>query len=237
MGESVKTMGIRNLAIAVLVATAIHPSAQAREIDPDVVETCKDARDFQGCVNAFSSKEPTRSGRRTRAPSTNPEQCDDEGWCIANAGLDIFGLPKVVGWSYKSLDNGIHYRGQKFYKIKHKGSSNRYLAKKYVHHYYQDAIPATSGYYRTVRAGQRKCGYNANGSYYCYTTAPKRVWVPGQPGQAGGSRVRHYTWVGDCVDNTYAYYVKGKLKGKWKKGEAPSSCSSIETFPRLRIKL
>lgn len=111
MGESVKTMGIRNLAFAVLVATAIHPSAQAREIDPDVVETCKDARDFQGCVNAFSSKEPTRSGRRTRAPSTNPEQCDDEGWCIANAGLDIFGLPKVVGWSYKSLDNGIHYRG------------------------------------------------------------------------------------------------------------------------------
>ena len=230
-------MLIRTLVVTAIGTSILLPSTHAKEIDPKVIETCKEARDLQGCVKAFSSKDETQSEQNNPSSATNPEQCDDEGWCIANAGLDIFGLPKVVGWSYKTLDNGIHYRGPKQYKIKHKGQSNRYLAQKFVRHYHQNAIPATSGYYKTVRAGQRKCGYNANGTYYCYTTAPKRVWVPGQPGQAGGSRVQHYTWVGDCIDNTYAYYYKGKLKGKWKKGKAPSSCDSIESLSRLRIKL
>lgn len=237
MGERRTVPASHALVIAALGASLVQPSALARDIDPAVIDTCKDARDFQGCVNAFSSQSATPGERDNPAAANNPEQCNDDGWCIANAGLDIFGLPKVVGWSYKTLDNGIHYRGPKLYKIKHKGKSNRYLGQKFVHHYYQEAIPATSGYYRTVSAGRKQCGYNTNGSYYCYTTAPRREWVPGQPGQAGGSRVRHYTWVGDCIDKTYAYYEKGRLRGKWKKGEPPSTCDSIETLPRLRIKL
>ena len=91
-------------------------------------------------------------------------------------GMSLVCLKSWVG-KYKSYDNGIHYVSPKYYKIKHKGRSNRYLGRKYVWHYYQEATPATSGYYKTVGSGKRKCGYYPNGSYYCYTTAPKRVWV------------------------------------------------------------
>ena len=114
------------------------------------MKVCKEARDFLGCAKAFSD-EPA-SVKQEKA--NNPEQCNDEGWCTANAGNDVFGLPKVVGWEYKILDNGIHYVSPKYYKIKHKGRSNRYLARKYVWHYYQEATPATSGYYKTVSSGK-----------------------------------------------------------------------------------
>ena len=218
--------------LTVLGITTLPVSANP--LDPKVIQACKDARDFQGCANAFKEVPTTN----TQSSSNSTEECNDEGWCIAKAGIDIFGLPKVVGWSYKSVDNGIHYQSPKLYKIKHKGSSNRYLAQKYVWHYHQEAIPRTSGYYKTVSSGERKCRYNYNGSYYCYTTQPKRVWVPGNPGKPGGSRVTQYTWVHDCKDLTYAYYYSGKLKGKWKKkGEKAAACTGIEDLTQLSLKL
>ena len=145
--------------------------ARADSLQPEIIEACKDARDFQGCANSFKGVQTTN----TQSSSNTAEECNDEGWCVAKAGVDIFGLPKVVGWEYKSTDNGIHYGSPKLYKIKHKGSSNRYLARKYVWHYYKEATPGTSGYYKTVNSGQRKCGYYPNGSYYCYTTEPEQV--------------------------------------------------------------
>ena len=221
--------------IALLVANLgfASSSAWANQYSDEVMKICKEARDFLGCAKAFS-EEPASSKQET---TTNPEQCNEEGWCKANAGTDVFGLPKVVGWEYKSYDNGLHYVSPKYYKIKHKGRSNRYLARKYVWHYYQEATPATSGYYKTVSSGKRKCGYHSNGSYYCYTTAPKRVWVPGKPGRPGGSRVTHYTWVNDCEDKTYAYYYSGKLRGKWKKGRTVDECKQIDEFSILNLKL
>ena len=205
----------------------------AQKFSDEVMKVCREARDFLGCAKAFSD-EPD-SVKQEKA--NNPEQCNDEGWCKATAGTDVFGLPKVVGWEYKTFDNGIHYVSPKYYKIKHKGRSDRYLARKYVWHYYQEATPATSGYYKTVGSGKRKCGYYPNGAYYCYTTAPKTVWVPGQPGRPGGSRVTHYTWVNDCEDKTYAYYYSGKLKGKWKKGRRADECKQIDELTRLDLKL
>lgn len=209
-----------------------HPS-RANSLNPEIIEACKDARDFQGCANSFQGVQTTHS----QPSSSSEEECNDEGWCVAKAGIDIFGLPKVVGWEYKSTDNGIHYGSPKLYKIKHKGSSNRYLARKYVWHYYKEATPGTSGYYKTVSSGQRKCGYYPNGSYYCYTTKPEQVWVPGKPGKPGGSRVTQYTWVHDCKDNTHAYYYSGKLKGKWKKRDRAEACAGIEDLTKLSLKL
>ena len=207
--------------------------ARADSLQPEIIEACKDARDFQGCANSFKGVQTTN----TQSSSNTAEECNDEGWCVAKAGIDIFGLPKVVGWEYKSIDNGIHYGSPKLYKIKHKGSSNRYLARKYVWHYYKEATPGTSGYYKTVNSGQRKCGYYPNGSYYCYTTEPEQVWVPGKPGKPGGSRVTQYTWVHDCKDNTYAYYYSGKLKGKWKKTDKAEACAGIDDLTKLSLKL
>ena len=208
--------------------------ALADSIDPEIIQACKDARDFQGCANSFKGVPATN----TQSSSNSAEECNDEGWCVAKAGTDVFGLPKVVGWEYKSTDNGIHYGSPKLYKIRHKGNTNRYLARKYVRHYYKEATSGTSGYYKTVSSGERKCGYHANGSYYCYSTRPKRVWVPGTPSKPGGSRVTQYTWVHDCKDLTYAYYYSGKLKGKWKKrDEKAAGCSGIEDLTRLRLTL
>ena len=58
----------------------------------------------------------------TQSSSNSAEECNDEGWCVAKAGTDVFGLPKVVGWEYKSTDNGIHYGSPKLYKIRHKAA-------------------------------------------------------------------------------------------------------------------
>ena len=218
--------------LALLGSTSLP--AQTNALTPDVIKACKDARDFQGCANSFKGVQTTN----TQSTSNSPEECNDEGWCIAKAGKDIFGLSKVVGWAYKSTDNGIHYQSPKLYKIKHKGNSNRYLARKYVWHYYINATPGTSGYYKTVSSGKRKCGYHSNGSYYCYSTRPKRVWVPGTPSKPGGSRVTQYTWVHDCKDLTHAYYYSGKLKGKWKqRDEKAAGCSGIDDLTRLRLTL
>ena len=221
------------VALVALSLGLTSPLTWAKQYSDEVMEVCKEARDFLGCAKAFSEEPASVKQEKVN----NPEQCNDEGWCTATAGTDIFGLPKVVGWEYKTLDNGIHYVSPKYYKIKHKGRSNRYLARKYVWHYHQEAMPATSGYYKTVSSGKRKCGYSPNGSYYCYTTAPKRVWVPGTPGRPGGSRVTHYTWVHDCEDKTYAYYYSGKLKGKWKKGRSADECKQIDELTLLNLKL
>ncbi len=78
--------------------------AQTNSLTPDIIKACKDARDFQGCANSFKGVQTTN----TQGTSTAPEECNDEVWCIAKAGKDNFGLSKVVGWSYKSTDNGIH---------------------------------------------------------------------------------------------------------------------------------
>ena len=223
----------QSIVVVAVSLSLASSSSWAQQYSDEVMKICKEARDFLGCAKAFSDEPASVKQEK----ENNPEQCNDEGWCKATAGTDVFGLPKVVGWNYKSLDNGIHYVSPKFYKIKHKGRSNRYLARKYVWHYYQDATPATSGYYKTVSSGKRKCGYYPNGSYYCYTTAPKKVWVPGKPGRSGGSRVTHYTWVNDCEDKTYAYYYSGKLKGKWKKGRTVDECKQIDEFSRLNLKL
>jgi len=221
------------VALVALSLGLTSPLTWAKQYSDEVMEVCKEARDFLGCAKAFSEEPASVKQEKVN----NPEQCNDEGWCTANAGSDIFGLPKVVGWEYKTLDNGIHYVSPKYYKIKHKGRSNRYLARKYVWHYRQEATPATSGYYKTVSSGKRKCSYNSYGSYYCYTTAPKRVWVPGRPGRPGGSRVTHYTWVHDCEDKTYAYYYSGKLKGKWKKGRSADECKQIDELTLLNLML
>ena len=89
------------------------PSAPAKQYSDEVMKVCKEARDFLGCAKAFSDEPASVKQEKVN----NPEQCNDEGWCTAIAGTDVFGLPKVVGWEYKTFDNGIHYVSPKYYKI------------------------------------------------------------------------------------------------------------------------
>ena len=110
-----KTAGIAAL---IVVSLGFQGSSSwAQKYSDEVMKVCKEARDFLGCAKAFSDEPDSVKQEK----SSNPEQCNDEGWCTAAAGADIFGLPKVVGWEYKTFDNGIHYVSPKYYKIKHKG--------------------------------------------------------------------------------------------------------------------
>ena len=204
-------------ALAMAGSSLLSVAAEvASELDPKIVKQCKDARDFQGCVKAFNN--PASTLDNSSSKTSSEEKCDEDGICLAKAGIDIYGLSKVVGWKYKAYENGIHYWQPKIHKIKHKGKFGRYIGRKYTQHYYQQAIAGTSGYYNTIRSAKRTCRTNYyTGRYTCTTTPPYRVWVPGTTGRAGGPRSVDYVYVADCIDETYAYYYDGKLRGKWKK--------------------
>ena len=207
----------RAAALAMTGSSFLTAAAEAAaELDPKIVKQCKDARDFQGCVKAFNN--PASTLDNTSSKTSSEEKCDEDGICVAKAGIDIYGLSKVVGWNYKAYENGIHYWQPKIHKIKHKGRFGRYIGRKYTQHYYQQAIAGTSGYYNTIKSAKRTCKTNYyTGRYTCTTTPPYRVWVPGTQGRAGGPRSVDYIYVADCIDETYAYYYDGKLRGKWKK--------------------
>jgi len=204
-------------ALAMAGSSLLSVAAEvASELDPKIVKQCKDARDFQGCVKAFNN--PASTLDNSSSKTSSEEKCDEDGICLAKAGIDIYGLSKVVGWKYKAYENGIHYWQPKIHKIKHKGKFGRYIGRKYTQHYFQQAIAGTSGYYNTIRSAKRTCRTNYyTGRYTCTTTPPYRVWVPGTTGRAGGPRSVDYVYVADCIDETYAYYYDGKLRGKWKK--------------------
>lgn len=105
------------------------------------------------------------------------------------------------------------------------------LVEKKTRHYYQQAIAGTSGYYNTIRSAKRTCRTNYyTGRYTCTTTPPYRVWVPGTAGRAGGPRSYDLVYVADCIDQTYAFYYDGKLRGKWKKSnKGIYGCSKNES--------
>ena len=217
-------------ALAMAGSSLLSVAAEvASELDPKIVKQCKDARDFQGCVKAFNN--PASTLDNSSSKTSSEEKCDEDGICLAKAGIDIYGLSKVVGWKYKAYENGIHYWQPKIHKIKHKGKFGRYIGRKYTQHYFQQAIAGTSGYYNTIRSAKRTCRTNYyTGRYTCTTTPPYRVWVPGTTGRAGGPRSVDYVYVADCIDETYAYYYDGKLRGKWKKSnKGIYGCSKNES--------
>ena len=203
----------------------------AQSVNQEIHKLCVEAKDYAGCVQSNGGKAPARAGVAAESKdSLRSEECSAGNVCVAMPGRDQLGLPKVVGWSYKYLpsSNVVQYWQMPPRRVPHKGQPDRYVAIKFVEHYYQQPTAATPGHYQEITPKKKTCtptfggGTWVNGQWKprpsgqtCTTTAATKVWVAGTPAVPGGPRSRSWRQVHDCKDKTEASYINGRLRGKW----------------------
>ena len=203
----------------------------AQSVNQEIHKRCVEAKDYAGCVQSNGGKAPARAGAAAESKdSLRSEECSAGNVCVAMPGRDQLGLPKVVGWSYKYWPsrNVVQYWQMPPRRVPHKGQPDRYVAIKFVEHYYQQPTAATPGHYQEITPKKKTCtpifggGTWVNGQWKsrpagqtCTTTAATKVWVAGIPAVPGGPRSRSWRQVHDCKDKTEASYVNGRLRGNW----------------------
>ena len=243
-----------------VVRLAEMPELIAQAVSKDIHERCLAAKDYSGCIQSNSGQSPGVPNQAQNSESIlGRETCFDTGVCIAQPGQDQLGLPKIVGWfySYNNYGNNtVVYWEPEAKRVPHKGQPARYIAIKFIEHYYQQPIAATPGYYREITPAKTTCtptysgGKFVNGIYQknisgqtCTTSSPSKIWVAGTPATPGGPRKRSWVEVTDCQDMTYASYIQGKLKGNWSKHVGARAkatrkvCSGRENFKIKNMKL
>ena len=230
----------------------------AQDISDDVHMRCLSAKDYSGCIQSNQPK-PAESMKLKDGEYQNSEgeKCLSNGFCIAKPGLDQLGLPKHVGWRYKSIrnKNEVHYYFPELFRVPHRGQSDRYIAQKEFWHWYQQPTVGTPGYYRDITPAKTTCTPDYTGGFKwvdgklkqeksggqtCTTTNPVKQFVPGTPATPGGPRKRASTIVIDCKDKTTARYDdNGKVIGKWKKyiGNTSILCKNRSDFNVLNLSL
>ena len=239
----------------------------AQGVSKNIHERCLAAKDYSGCIQSNTGQSP---GEPTQAQNSESifgrEKCfDDTGNCIAQPGRDQLGMPKIVGWfySYNNYGNNtVLYWEPEAKRVPHKGQPARYIAIKFIEHYYQQPVAAIPGYYREITPAKTTCTptYNGGGSWVrdkngilryknnvsgqtCRTSSPKKTWVAGTPATPGGPRKYSYVKVSDCQDLTHANYYQGRLRGNWSKyvgNEAQAmkkACSQRASFKVKTMKL
>ena len=235
-------MGITLVAMGTFGINPQAIMASAATVPTEIHQQCLAAVDYKGCVEMNTQPDATSS--------TQPEECDANGWCIAQAGSDRFGLPKREGWKQKFLasDNTVRYLDPQDRYVAHKGRSDRYFTTHIIVHDLEPAVAAKPGYYRTVSEAKTTCteikGYNNTRTTTCRTQPPNRIWVPGTAGTPGGPRVRSFNIVYDCLDLTQGNYWAGQLRGNWTKvtsnksiGYVKSTCETISDLPKSSLRL
>ena len=202
-------------------------------------ERCKDARDYQGCMNYKNNSSIKNS---CKPSSSIQEYCPDdyEGGCVAGGGRDRFDLKKIKGWWYKEFEDGdVLYFNPKIFRVPHKGQPSRYIAEKQVFRYYAEPTAGTPGSYTTLGSATTNCtGYGS--TINCTTTPPTRMYIPGTSGSSGGVKSIKRTKVVDCKDSTWTFYIDGQ-PSKWRKDADKkalfSKCSKRSNLPVLEMKL
>lgn len=234
--------------LLLLGATAfLAGPAKAESITDKVHNTCKDTKDYMGCViMQVNGVQKTANTAEECWKGTNT----DTRFCIAGEGSDGFGLPKKEGWIYATTDGGTivytEWNGKDRtasgrpipmpYQVPHKGEV-RYIAFRSFLRTYSEPTAGTPGYTNTIGTAQTNCyGYGA--SMNCTTTPATKIFVPGVPATAGGVKTVPYVSVFDCQEDTEATYRNGKLQGNWKKSNKKSTfCKNISDYPELDFKL
>ena len=236
MNESTST---KRALVAGLVFALLSP-AQAG-IDPQVHNTCKDVKDYTGCVQTQTLG--------IQMPTKVSEECwkDDEGdrLCVAGAGTDAFGLPKKEGWIYWTDQDGkityYEWDGKRrrangtprtvAYKITHKGET-RYIAGKQIVRYSQRPTASRSA---TIGSANTYCT-GASSYLNCRTTPATTITIPGS---AGGIVTNRLLYVYDCKELTWNYYKEnGRPWGDWgKDSSGHPSCKEINELPLLEYAL
>ena len=225
----------------------------AEAISDDIHRRCLSATDYSGCVQSNSGGSPEKTkDAASPADQPDPETCSSNGECVAQAGIDQLGLPKVVGWVYKYIPsiNEVLYHYPTPYRVPHKGQPDRYVAIKRISHYYLSPVAATPGYYKEITPATTTCEPNYTGlriwvdgvlkretkpGQKCTTTSAKRQYVPAKPARPGGPRSKSWVEVIDCKDKTRARYPNGKLVGKWKKNIGPNYTRFCKSRAELEI--
>ena len=202
-------------------------------------ETCKDAKDYLGCMN-YKKNATNSSPKSSVNPSKDYCPDDADGWCIAGEGRDRFNMRKMKGWEYKEFTDGdVLYIDPIARRVPHKGQPSRYIAQRQVFRYYSEPTAATPGSYSTIGSASTNCT-DYGSMINCTTTPPAQIYSPGIPGSAGGVKSIERTKVVDCVDGTSSLYI-GNKAGKWKPVNKNSAlfsyCDKRTTLPSLEMKL
>ena len=169
-------------------------------------EKCVDAKDYEGCIRVNSSLS-------TAAPSN---KCKADEWCIADEGVDIFGMQKIEGWQMRTnhAKRTVGYRKPEIYKVNVRGKTNRYIVRESVVRYYVSATAAIPESTTSFGSAQTNC--SSYGSVInCTTTPAPTVTSPGIPGRTGGVEQMEVHEVIDCKEKTLGIHVDGELRGRW----------------------
>ena len=232
------------LAVVLLAATGVDAA-----IPPEIHKLCKDAKDYQGCVQAQTVGGPL--------PSATEEECwknyEGSRRCIAGFGNDRFGMPKKEGWIYWTNYNGSIWYAEwdvkkrnsagnpasVTYQVPHEGQI-RYIATRNLFRWHEPPTAGTPGYATTLGSERTTCyGYGPNVN--CTTTPATKFVVPGREGTPGGVMTRETFYVVDCKEYTTAVYVDGKAAKGWIKREKDSpyvsNCIDINSYPVLNLAL
>jgi hypothetical protein len=224
------------LAGALLSSSVALASAARAEIDPAVHEKCASVADYAGCVKANT----------VGVVDADKEECNptEPKWCRASAGLDRFGLPKIVGWLYQDKGASIQYVNPKMKVVPHKGDSARYVATQSSIHSFDPGSAGTPGRMQTFGGGRTTCntyGAYGRGVTSCYTTPPVQTFIPGSAGRPAGARVSSGVMIYDCKQGEGAVYEDGKKVKGWSRVEAGSSireaCAAPEKLEVLNMSL
>ena len=203
-------------------------------------QKCLKVSDYEGCMRFNSS---TTSNSSNNSQSVDKEACHPNGFCIAGAGNDILGMPKIKGWLYKEFPEDMAVGYFKYFKVNVRGSYGRYINKVMVVRSYQSPQAGTTGTAPssfTYGKSRTNCtGYDSsyNTTINCRTTPATTINLPGiagRPATPGGNKQVTMNYIYDCEDKTLATHIGSRIVGKWKKNTEQiyaSWCKVINTLP------
>ena len=247
------------LAISFAVHLVWQVPIAASKTYEEAHEACLRAIDYLNCIsiqlNVESNTQKPDSTPTKNAPyRSEGEACfsqDGVEYCIAKKGKDIFGLPKPVGWVYRTNDNGsISYDMTPPRKVNVRGLTNRYFEIKNILRYYSQGRAGTASRQITLGSQSTNCtgnifGQTSSYSIDCTTSPATTLNLPGREAEFPGVKQKTTSFIVDCKDKTFATYyetqdgIVAQSRG-WKTVEPKhvlinqrmaEHCSSIDNLP------
>ena len=166
-----------------------------------IFDLCKEARDFEGCVNTYSASKKSKNKNNSNE-------------------LDFLGMPKLReedGWSAieDRVKRMINYLSFDVRKVKVRGMYGRYISYPQVLRFYSAPKAATPTEIYSSGITNLNCD-EIGSSINCSGYGPTITTIPGDPGSPGGTVQLIRDVVIDCLDNSYKAIDKKFPTGKWR---------------------
>jgi hypothetical protein len=224
----------------------VLPPPLLAEVDQKTHDKCSMVADYAGCVkvNQASSQKESK------------EDCwsdqEGKGYCLSGKGLDMLGLPKILGTLYRISRGGLifYYEADAeatkakdkpefvAYRVERRDEEPRYLAMRAFVRQRVSGSAGTSSRLVAFGSAQTECITSGLGSSISCSTQPAPTLViPGQPATAAGVATDLMVTVYDCKDGTKAEYFNGKRHKSWRKTAYYDRCSTIQNLPTLKMDL